>query len=116
LESFEFRDSIFDICLQMIVYNVTTKVDRQIEKAWLTWLKNEHIPAIMATGLFIEYKLFHLLEQEEDGITYIVQYFAQSIQHYQKYVDELSQKFRQNTFNKWGNQFISFRTVMEIVN
>jgi uncharacterized protein DUF4286 len=115
LESFEFRDSIFDICLQMIVYNVTTRVDRQIEKAWLTWLKTEHIPAIMATGLFSEYKLFHLLEQE-DEITYVVQYFAPSMEHYKKYIDELSLQFHQRTFDKWGDRLISFRTVMEIVN
>ena len=116
LASFEFRYSIFDIFLQMIVYNVSIKIDPVVEKEWLTWLKNEHIPGIMATGLFIEYKLFHLLEHEEDGITYVIQYFTPTIAHYKKYIDEFSPQFRQKTFDKWGDRFISFRTVMEIVN
>jgi len=100
----------------MIVYNVTIKIDLQIEAEWLTWLKNEHIPEIMATGLFTDFKLFHLLEREENGITYVVQYFTPTIEHYQKYMDEFSPQFRQNTFDKWGERFVSFRTVMEIVN
>jgi hypothetical protein len=100
----------------MIVYNVTIKIDPQIEMEWLTWLKNEHVTGIMATGLVIDYKIFHLLEAEEDGITYVVQYFMPSIEHYKKYIDEFSLQFRQNTFDKWGDRFISFRTVMEIVN
>jgi len=100
----------------MIVYNVTIKVDRQIEKAWLTWMKSEHIPAIMATSLFSEYKWFHLLEQEEGEVTYVVQYFTPSMEHYKKFMDELSRQFRQKAFDKWSDRFISFRTVMEIVN
>jgi uncharacterized protein DUF4286 len=101
----------------MIVYNVTIKIDPQIEMEWLTWVKNEHIPEIMATSLFIEYKLFHLLEPaEKDGSTYVVQYFTPTFEHYKKYIDEFSLQFRQKTFDKWGDRFISFRTVMEIVN
>jgi len=101
----------------MIVYNITIKIDAKIEDDWLAWLKNEHIPEIMATGLFIEYKLFRLLEQEErDGVTYVVQYFAPSLEHYKKYVYEFSQLFQQKTFQKWRDHFVSFRTVMEIVN
>jgi len=67
----------------MIVYNVTIKIDPQIEKEWLSWLKIEHVPRMMDTGLFVEYKLFHLLEHEENGITYVIQYFAPTIEHYQ---------------------------------
>jgi len=100
----------------MIVYNVTIKIDPQIQTEWLTWLKNEHTPGIMATGLFIDYKLFHLLEEEEHGTTYVVQYFMHSIEHHKKYIDEFSLQFRQKTFDKWGDRFVSFRTVMEIVN
>jgi len=101
----------------MIVYNVTVRVDPGIERDWLTWAKDEHIPEIMATGLCIECKLFRLLEQnKEDGITYVVQYFTPSIESYKKYADEFSLRFRQKTFDKWGDGFIAVRSVTEIVN
>lgn len=100
----------------MIVYNVTIKVDPAIEREWVNWQKEEHIPGIMATGQFTGYKFYKLLEQQEtDGITYIVQYFAPSIDQYHTYIREFSPTLRQKAFDKWNNQFIAFRTIMQAV-
>ena len=101
----------------MIVYNTAVKIAPQIVKEWLDWQKNEHIPELMATGLFSDYKLFRLLEQDEtEGITYVIQYFSSSIGNYKKYIDEFATLLDERSFAKWGEQFISFQTVMEIVN
>jgi len=100
----------------MIVYNITLKIEPAIEAQWLPWQKEEHIPDVMATGQFIDHKFFRLLDQhEEDGVTYVVQYFAATIDHYNTYVREFSQQLRQKAFDKWGNQFIAFRTIMQSV-
>lgn len=101
----------------MIVYNVTIKIDKPIEVEWLKWHRNEHIPEVMSTGLFHDYKLFRLLEEdEEDSTTYVTQYFTSSIEHYKKYVEQYSTLLRQKTLEKWADRFIAFRSVMEIVN
>jgi len=101
----------------MIVYNSTVKIDRQIEKEWIDWQKNVHIPEVMATGLFRDYKFFRLLEQDEvDGITYVTQYFSSSINHYRRYIDEFAGLLNEKALLKWSGQFISFHSVMEIVN
>ena len=64
----------------MIVYNVTTKVSHFINDRWLQWMKEEHIPAIMATGLFHDYRICRLLEQDDqDGPTYSAQYFTDTL-------------------------------------
>jgi hypothetical protein len=101
----------------MIVYNITIKVDPKIEKEWVKWQKKDHIPAVMATGLFNDHKFFKLLEQDEtEGITYIIQYFTSSIGNYKKYIRELAPSLSEKAFSKWNDQFISFQTVMQIVN
>ena len=100
----------------MIVYNITTKVSRNIADEWVAWQKQEHIPEIMATKLFDDYNMLRLLEQdEEDGITFVVQYFTSSKQRYQKYISMFAGVLREKAFAKWGNQFIAFRTIMEAV-
>lgn len=100
-----------------VVYNVTIKIDTEIESEWLEWITEDHIPEVIATGLFDEYKLFRLLEQDDDeGLTYIIQYFTSSIERYKKYINEFSPMLRSKTFDKWGNRFIAFRSVMQIVN
>jgi hypothetical protein len=101
----------------MIVYNITIKVDRAIEEEWLSWQKKEHIPDVMATHLFAEYKFFRLLEQnEEEGITYVVQFFASTAAHLEEYQKKYAPQLREKSFSKWGNRFIAFRTTMEVVN
>jgi hypothetical protein len=101
----------------MIVYNITIKIDPAIKAEWLQWQHGEHIPEIMATGLFSEYRMFRLLEQdEEEGITYVVQYFAGSMDAYQRYVEHHAPVLRRKALEKWGERFVAFRTVMELVN
>ena len=101
----------------MIVYNLSIKVSPKIHKDWVQWQKQEHIPAIMATGYFTANKFFRLLEQDEsEAITYIVQYFAPSIKEYDAYITKEAPLLRKKAIEKWGDQFIAFRTVMETVN
>jgi len=100
----------------MIVYNVTVKVNWKILEKWLEWEIGEDIPAVLATGLFDDYKFFRLLEQdEEEGPTFIVQYFTRSLENYQKYIMEFAPARQETGRNKWGDGFIAFRTLMQLV-
>jgi Domain of unknown function (DUF4286) len=100
----------------MIIYNVTIKVNKAIADQWLTWLKEEHITDIIETGCFTHATILHLLEMDDaEGITYAVQYHASSKDLYDRYIDNFSAKMRKKGIDKWGNQFIAFRSVMEVV-
>lgn len=100
----------------MIVYNITIKIAPGIEKEWVRWQKEEHIPDVMSSGQFTDHKFYRLLEQNDpDGITYIVQYFAATIENYKRYINETAPLLRQKFLDKWGDQFIAFRTIMEVV-
>ena len=100
----------------MIIYNVTTKVTHFINDRWLQWMKEEHIPAIMATGLFHDYRICRLLDQDDsDGPTYAVQYFTDTLENYHTYLQEHASLLRQKSFDAFGDQFVAFRTVMQVV-
>ena len=99
-----------------IVYNVTVKVQHGIANEWLQWMINEHAPKIIATNCFKKFTALKLLEHDdEEGITYTIQYFSDNRQNYQRYIDEYAERFRKESSDKWGNKFIAFRTVMEVV-
>jgi Domain of unknown function (DUF4286) len=100
----------------MIIYNVTTKVHASIDKDWLQWQQQEHIPDIMATGLFSHYTFSRLLEQDDsEGKTYAVQYTAAAYGQYQQYIAIHAPLLRKKAFDKWGDFIISFRTVLEVI-
>ena len=101
----------------MIIYNVTIKVERSIADNWLQWLKEEHIPDIIRTGCFTHAVILRLLEVDEtDGPTFAVQYFAESKALYNSYIQNHASAMRQKGYEKWGDQFIAFRSVMQVVN
>ena len=50
----------------MILYNITVNIDHDINKEWLVWMKDIHIPDVLSTGLFIENKVAKI-HAEEDG-------------------------------------------------
>ncbi len=101
----------------MIIYNVTIKVAEPINDAWLQWLTQEHIPDVVGTGCFTHAVVTRLLEiDDSEGPTYAVQYHAESKAFYNKYIDQFAGEMRRRAFEKWGDQFIAFRSVMQIVN
>lgn len=100
----------------MLIYNVTTKVSPTIHERWLEWMKKEHIPEIIATGLFHDYRICRLLDQDDsDGPTYAVQYFTDTLENYHTYLQEHASLLRQKSFDAFGDQFVAFRTVMQVV-
>lgn len=99
-----------------VIYNVTVKVDASDSDEWLEWLVEEHIPEILKTGCFKDFKILRLLEiDDNEGPTYAIQYFAESKADYNRYIQLHADELRRKSYEKWGEKFIAFRSVMEVV-
>ena len=101
----------------MLIYNITIKVDHSIAKEWLNWLQEEHVPEIIATGCFSRALILRLRETEEnDGVTYAIQYYTEREALYNEYIEKYADDMRKKGREKWGNKYIAFRSVLEVVN
>lgn len=99
----------------MIIYNVTINVDDAIHHQWLEWMQKVHIPDVLSTGHFHGYRICRLLDVEDEGTTYSVQYSAKSIDEYKQYREKHAPRLQQDAFKKFGDKFVAFRTLMEVV-
>jgi hypothetical protein len=100
----------------VIVYNLTMQVDWSIASDWLNWQKTENIPQILRTKLFDAFKIYRLLEQEDqEGPTYTIQFFTSSQENYRKYHVQFAPVLGQKAFARWGNKIVAHRTLMELV-
>ncbi|MBK7762821.1 MAG: DUF4286 family protein [Bacteroidetes bacterium] len=98
----------------MYIYNVSIKILPNIESEWLKWMKESHMNEVLATGMFDEASLYRLIEPvDEDGITYIAQYKTTHEARYHKYIEEYAIGLREKGYEKFGNQFIAFRTILQ---
>lgn len=99
----------------MILYNVTVIIDEGIGTEWLTWMQSVHIPRVMEAGRFVSSRLLKVLESPNEGITYCVQFIADSIESYRKYQLEYETGMLNALQAKFPNRLVSFSTTMEFV-
>lgn len=99
----------------MIVYNVTVNIDFDAHDTWLRWMQDVHIPDVMATGLFVEQRMYRVLADDEGGITYAIQYTAPDMAHYERYRDEHAPRLQADAHAQFGGRFAAFRTLLELV-
>ena len=100
----------------MILYNVTVKIDLQVEKDWLEWMRNEHIPEVVATGMFSDARIMKLLGYDDrEGITYAVQYSCPSMADLKTYQKEYAKDLQAKHTERYKDQYVAFRTLMEEV-
>ena len=99
----------------MIIYNVTVNVDDSVHEEWLKWSKEIHIPEVMKTGMFIECRLCKVLSSEDSGATYSFQYSCEGMEKYEKYINEFAPGLRAKVSEKFGDKFVAFRTLLEVI-
>lgn len=102
--------------MEKIIYNVTVNIDHDVHDEWVSWMKEVHIPDVMATECFLESRFCNVVsDQEQGGVTYSIQYLAASeedLNHYQK---EFAPKLQQEHTTKYNGKFAAFRTLLKMV-
>ena len=100
----------------MLIYNVTSGVDKEIEQEWLRWMKETHIPDVMGTKMFTAHRLYRVLSSEnESTVSYAVQYSATTLKHVDQYLETYAPALRDDVKKKFGDKVLSFRTLLEEV-
>jgi len=100
----------------MYIYNVTVHVDEKIHQKWLSWMREKHIADVLSTGKFSKALLTRILTEEDlGGISYSVQYTAESRQALDLYYLEDAQRLRKEVTALFGEQVLAFRTELEVI-
>ena len=99
----------------MIVYNVTVKIEHSIHDEWLAWMKEVHIPDVLNTGLFEDNKMMKVLVDEEDGVTYSIQYRTTSWEKLDEYQKNHAPSLQKEHPSRYEGKFVAFRTLLEEV-
>lgn len=99
----------------MIIYNVTVSVDNEVHEMWLAWMRNTHLPAVMATGLFLDVRLCRVLSEGDSGATYAVQYSCKDMATYEAYLSGPAPRLQAESEKYYGGKALAFRTLMEVV-
>lgn len=99
----------------MYIYNVTVNIQEDVQDEWVEWMKTEHIPDMLKTGKFVKALMTRVMVNEEmGGVTYSVQYTAESKQMLERYYEEDAKTLRGKSAIFEG-KFVAFRTELEVI-
>src|ERR1700748_431239 len=99
----------------MLVYNETIIIEENSYLEWLEWMKNIHIPAIMATGYFDSYKILNVVDSPNEGVTSCVQYYTSTSENFGKFYEEHFNKFQSIHQQRYEHKFVLYNTLMEVI-
>ena len=99
----------------MIVYSVTVNVENSMHEDWLAWMKSKHIPDVMETGIFQSHRLLKVIsrDQEEEGVTYNIQYTCPSMADLHRYQSNYAPKLQSEHTERYKDKAVAFRTLLE---
>lgn len=99
----------------MIIYNVTVKIANKVHDEWLDWMKSKHIPDVLATGKFEKHVFTKVLMDDPDGTNYSIQYYCKNLDTLADYQDNHAPALQVEHGQKFKDQFVAFRTILELV-
>jgi len=98
-----------------ILYNVTISVEALIYADWLDFMRKNHIPKIFSTGCFSGYKICRMLDESSETYTLAIQYFANSMDDFDKYRREFAPILQREYLAEFGEAAPAFRTVLHAI-
>jgi hypothetical protein len=101
----------------MILYNVTCHLEKELLPEWLQWMREVHIPEVMATGCFTDYRMLKVLTNatDDEGVNIAIQYTASNMADYERYRDTFAPALQLKTREKYGEQILAFRSLLEVM-
>lgn len=98
----------------MIVYSVTVAIDPIIEKDWVNWMKTIHIPDVMNTNYFIDYRFCKVQPIEGiEQISYNISYRCESNAKLQEYQAKHAPQLQKEHADRYDGKFAAFRTLLD---
>lgn len=99
----------------MVLYNVTVSVSPEKSGDWLHYMRSQHIPEVMATGMFRDWKICRIHAEEEGGEAYSVQYVAHDGRALEQYLRLHAPALQADHTQRFGKDTAAFRTILSIL-
>lgn len=74
-----------------------------------------HIPDVLNTGHFTGNQIAKVLVDDEDGITYSLQYRCDTMDDLQAYYRDHASRLQEEHALRYKDKFVAFRTLLELV-
>ena len=101
----------------MIVYKVIIQIEKKIEKDWLNWMRDVHIPEIMDLNIFYKSRLFNIINKKaKEFSSFCIEYYCRSEEEYNIYKKKYSKNLQIKHIEKFKGKFNGKRLILSLKN
>jgi hypothetical protein len=94
-------------------YEVTMEVDSSISEEWVEYMRSEHIPEVMNTGVFSSCEFLRIIKPIKEGYeSFRITYEAKNLAIIQQYRAELSPELQKKHNVRYGEYAKGIRREM----
>ena len=93
----------------MIIYSIHIEIPKNIIQNWKNWMQKTHIPDVMKTGMFLNFKFNKSKNIKDKEALYIIQYTSSNISKYLNYKTGFATELQHQHNKKFKNQFSAKR-------
>lgn len=98
----------------MIIYSVTVAIEDSVREEWIQWMKDVHIPDVMKTGMFLDFRFCKVFpHQEGDPISFNIAYRCKNQADFDEYQKNHAPALQKDHSERYAGKFAAFRTILE---
>ena len=100
----------------MLLYNTTYSIELGNEEDFLAWMKETHLPEVMATELPLEHKMLQLLTEVDNGAaTFSVQYIFNNPRKLETFRNTYLDSFKEKIDDRYRGKYVFFESLLKKV-
>ncbi len=99
----------------MYIYNITFNVDKEIEKDWLKYIKENFIPAMLKSGLLHTALTSKIMVDETQGNSYSIQFSANNKEDLERFIQEELYPLLNQLHLKFSPKMVYFATKLDVI-
>ncbi|WP_026994588.1 DUF4286 family protein [Flectobacillus major] len=98
----------------MLLHNITFNIDTNEELDFLQWMKSNHVPAVMQTGLPTSFKVLKLLtEVNNGGSTFSFQYSFETPETFETFETVHFDDIIQKVDERYRGKYVFFASLLQ---
>ncbi|MCH8903325.1 MAG: DUF4286 family protein [Bacteroidetes bacterium] len=89
------------------------EIDASIKTTWVEWMKEQHIPAVMATGTFSRHIFNERIDSLDQNISiYTILYFCENESKLDEYFKKFAKKLQEEHNDRFEGNFTATRSIL----
>lgn len=100
----------------MLIFNTTFQVSKNLQNAFIEWLKTEYIPLAIQNEMLFNPLLSKVLTTVEiDGDCYALQFHVHNTDILNKWYESYGKGLNEKLAQKFSSEAVGFSTVLQII-